>query len=215
MMIRLNIGCGSSPILGWINYDNSKSIFISKHPLVFILIKYLNLLDAKQTEYIEYLCKNNNIRFTNASKYIPHKDNSVDVIYTSHMIEHLSRDEFSAFLKEAKRVLKKGGIIRISTPDLHKMVEQYNKTGDGNNFIESTLLSYQMPKSFIHKLQLLISGLRNHHWLYNETSLCNFLKTRGFQNPHKVKPGKTSIENFGNLNLYERQKESLYVEALK
>lgn len=45
-------------------------------------------------------------------------DNAVDEIYASHVLEHLSfRDELPQALKEIRRVLKPGGVARISVPD--------------------------------------------------------------------------------------------------
>lgn len=40
---------------------------------------------------------------------IPFPDNSVDMIYTSHFLEHLDNDEAEDFFRENYRVLKKGG----------------------------------------------------------------------------------------------------------
>jgi hypothetical protein len=50
---------------------------------------------------------------------------SVAVIYSSHFIEHLYRDEALAFLRDAHQTLKRGGVIRIVTPDLAAIVERY------------------------------------------------------------------------------------------
>ena len=41
---------------------------------------------------------NENIKFANAGKHIPEKDNSVHVIYSSHMLEHLDSEETEVFL---------------------------------------------------------------------------------------------------------------------
>ena len=38
---------------------------------------------------------------------------SADVLYSSHMIEHLNQTEMRLFLKEARRCLVSGGIIRL------------------------------------------------------------------------------------------------------
>ena len=41
-------------------------------------------------------------------------DNSVDEIYTSHVLEHIFDNE--GFLKECHRVLKKGGLLHVKVP---------------------------------------------------------------------------------------------------
>lgn len=58
-------------------------------------------------------------------KGIPFPDNSFDAIYSSHMIEHLRPQEAEFLLKEAARVAKPGGVVRIVTPDLERMVRDY------------------------------------------------------------------------------------------
>ncbi len=49
---------------------------------------------------------------------LPFKDESVDIVYSNHTIEHFSHTEIKSVLKEWVRVLRVGGIIEISCPDL-------------------------------------------------------------------------------------------------
>lgn len=56
---------------------------------------------------------------------LPFQDNSVDVIYASHLIAYFDRLEIIPIFKEWFRVLKKGGILRIATPDFRIMAKLY------------------------------------------------------------------------------------------
>ncbi len=56
------------------------------------------------------------------------KDNSIDLIYCCHVLEHLSRKSIQPILNEWHRVLKPNGILRISVPNFESIVEYYNKT---------------------------------------------------------------------------------------
>jgi len=49
-----------------------------------------------------------------------YKKNSVDVIYACHVLEHISRLEYKNVLARWREILKPGGILRISIPDLKK-----------------------------------------------------------------------------------------------
>ena len=50
-------------------------------------------------------------------------DSSVDAIFIEHVLEHVTYDEAVFFLKEAHRILVRGGTLRIVTPDITKVME--------------------------------------------------------------------------------------------
>ncbi len=52
---------------------------------------------------------------------IPFPDRSFDVVYHSHVLEHLSKSEASKFLKECSRVLRPQGVLRVVVPDLEEI----------------------------------------------------------------------------------------------
>jgi len=56
---------------------------------------------------------------------IPYPDNSFDVAYHSHLLEHFPRKDAPQFLKECHRVLASGGILRVVVPDLENIVRNY------------------------------------------------------------------------------------------
>ncbi|MCK6639822.1 MAG: methyltransferase domain-containing protein [Bacteroidia bacterium] len=62
---------------------------------------------------------------------IPVTDNSADVVYHSHVLEHFSAENGKSFIQECFRVLKPGGIIRIAVPDLENIVKEYLKNLEG------------------------------------------------------------------------------------
>jgi len=52
-------------------------------------------------------------------------DASVDFIYCSRVLEHLEEWEAVELLRECRRVLRPGGVLRLVVPDLLKMVKNY------------------------------------------------------------------------------------------
>jgi predicted SAM-dependent methyltransferase len=55
-------------------------------------------------------------------------DNSVDEIYASHVLDHLSRyEELDKAISECYRVLKPGGILRVAVSDFEQVVRMYNE----------------------------------------------------------------------------------------
>jgi predicted SAM-dependent methyltransferase len=59
------------------------------------------------------------------TKGLPVADGSVGAVLTQHFIEHLTRAQAQGFLAECCRVLKPGGKLRVSTPDLAAIVRDY------------------------------------------------------------------------------------------
>ncbi len=55
----------------------------------------------------------------------PLDDESVDLIYASHVLEYFDREEVVPILQEWTRVLKTGGILRIAVPDFEAMAVMY------------------------------------------------------------------------------------------
>lgn len=211
--MRINVGCGQTPTMGWRNFDNSLSLRLSKLSRLGYWAFRLGVLDANQYEFMRF-AQANNIEYGDATKGLPIKDGVVDALYSCHMLEHLDREEASRFLKEARRVLTPGGVIRLVVPDMKKLAGQYISDGDADFFIESTLLWTKSPRSLLERVRLLIAGSHNHKWMYDGKSLSRLLGDHGFVRIRVVKSGETMIEDPAALDLHERGADSVCVEAV-
>ena len=60
-----------------------------------------------------------------ATKPFPVEDSSFEYIYSEHFIEHIPQNLTVEWFKDMKRLLKPGGHIRVSTPDLEKYIRGY------------------------------------------------------------------------------------------
>jgi len=56
---------------------------------------------------------------------LPYRDNSVDEIRASHVLEHFPHAQLPAVLADWVRVLKTGGVLRIAVPDFAKIAAGY------------------------------------------------------------------------------------------
>jgi len=65
---------------------------------------------------------------------LPFKDNSIEGIYSAHLIEHF--DFFQAYhlLEEWKRVLSPGGRLEVETPNLEALCKALVETPEHNRF---------------------------------------------------------------------------------
>lgn len=211
----VNVGCGEDPIQGWLNLDNSFAVKMAKNPLLVKIIVACGLLNSAQINYIQSIRKNPiQITWADACKKIPCSDNSVELLYSCNMLEHLTKQETISFLSEVKRVLGKEGVFRIAVPDLEYCIRRYLETKDADHFMGSLSCCIE-DDTFAQRLKLAIFGARNHKWMYDKESLTALLVKNGFQIPTQLKSGETRIKNVCGLNLSEHAGYTLYMETMK
>ncbi len=70
------------------------------------------------------------VQIHDVRKGLPFSDETFDIVYHSHLLEHLPREAALPFSKECYRVLKSGGIIRVAVPDLERITQLYLRTLD-------------------------------------------------------------------------------------
>jgi predicted SAM-dependent methyltransferase len=213
-MDRINIGCGSNPSQGWLNFDNTPAIKLANSPIKYLIAKLFGMLKKTHIENIEWN-KKNKIKYADATKSIPLPPNSVEAIYTSHMFEHLSRQGAKSFLYEAKKILKIDGVLRVSIPDLKIYIEKYLANGDADEFMTGILVEAPSINTLKQKIFLFLNGYRHHQWMYDGESLSVLFREAGFKNIKVCAKGETSIKNSTGLDLFERGKNSVYVEGSK
>jgi predicted SAM-dependent methyltransferase len=106
--LKLHFGCGPRVLKGWINIDLSYEPF--ENYLQYYTDKhYSESVRGDRDEFFE-------INFLETGLPLP--DESVDLIFHEDFFEHLTQKEQVVFLAETIRVMKKGGIHRINTPNL-------------------------------------------------------------------------------------------------
>jgi len=155
------------------------------------------------------------VRFANAATRIPCASGSVSALYSSHMIEHLDRAEARAFLAQARRVLRPGGVLRLAAPDLARLVRGYVAAGDADDFVARSHMGLDRPAGLRARARWALAGPRHHLWMYDGDSLAKLVRAAGFADVLVAPPGSTRITDPGKLDLAERAEESVYVEALR
>lgn len=163
-----------------------------------------------------------NVYYIDVSKPIPLSDKQFSLIFTEHMIEHISKIEAKRFLKECFRLLIKGGVIRIATTDLNKIL----KLSDTNNN-DSIKYIYELSnllgtKLFAGEAINSIFYGHGHKYIYSFETIKSLLIEVGFVN---IKKCKMYISEHIALNNLEKHHltvgkfisefETLVVEAEK
>lgn len=212
--IRVNVGCGLSPTPGWLNFDNSVSVRIARWPVVHSACLRLGLL-GRQSAELTAMAQRGGVQFANGASRIPCADGSVAAVYSSHMVEHLDRTEARAFLAEVKRVLQPGGVVRLAVPDLSRLVSDYVASGDADGFVAGSHMGLDRPAGMRGWAKWMLVGPRHHLWMYDGQSLARLLREAGFADAAVTPAGTTRITAPGELDLREREDQSVYVEAVR
>jgi predicted SAM-dependent methyltransferase len=211
-MLRVNVGCGPSPTPGWTNIDNSPSLALARVPQAgTAFLERIGLIGAEQARMVG-VARTGAVRRGRADR-LPFADSSVSVVYSSHMLEHLGRDEARTFLVECHRVLRAGGMLRLVVPDLERYVSAYQADGDADRLIDSLHMAQSAKEQ--STLARLLVGFRGHRWMYDSRSLRGLVERAGFEGVELLAPGETRLEDPSGLDLREREGDSIYLEARK
>jgi predicted SAM-dependent methyltransferase len=210
-MKKVNLGCGTSIATSWINIDSSFNITLSKFP---ILKKVLFKSHIIPKPVCDSQFPSNIIRH-DLTKGLPFESDSIDYIYSSHLLEHLERSDSEKFLAECHRVLKKGGIFRLVVPDLKLITTKYvNGVINADQFIQLLQLNeFNSNKTLAERFLPFFFTKDVHKWMFDFESLNDLLKIAGFE---KVEKMNFQVGKVPDIKILDNRPElSLYLEAQK
>lgn len=132
-----------------------------------------------------------------AGRRMPLPAESFDYAFGEHLIEHLSLSKAELMLAELHRVLRPGGVLRLTTPDLKQVIAIYE---DGNPVVSreryTRYLAGLTGKRYNSPCQVLNDYLRlwGHRYVYDEEDLTARLLAAGFADIVRVNPGESTHE---------------------
>jgi hypothetical protein len=112
-------GCGQCAPETWLNFDCSPTLRFERLPL---LVGRLYTRNAHRFP--------TNVQFGNIVKGLPIPNGECKGMYCSHVLEHLSLNEFRLALRNSYAYLRSGGIFRLVVPDLEHLARIYLADGD-------------------------------------------------------------------------------------
>jgi predicted SAM-dependent methyltransferase len=98
----------------------------------------------------------------------PFPDDSVDLAYVSHCLEHFGHSKVNEVLAEWRRILKPGGVLRIGVPDFDQLIALYEASGRDMEAIQVVLMGGQTYP------------LNAHYTAFTRKSLTDRLRVVGF-----------------------------------
>lgn len=199
-MVKLNLGSGPDGVKGWTNFDWGVLPLVNRLGLIKLLVNLKVISSNYLREWPEF-------SLVDIRKGLPVESKSVDWIYCSHVLEHFERYETGNLLKEIKRVLRKGGRVRIVLPDLKKVIKKYGE--DADEFCRK-FWGYEKDKTAGWQS----SFIRPHHWMYNEKSFEKILRESGFKKIELKGYQESLMPDVEKLDLKLHEDISMYIEAV-
>lgn len=133
----------------------------------------------------------------------PIPDNTIDYVFSEHVIEHVEFEQGMFLLKECLRTLKSGGRIRIATPDLAKIIAIYtNPNGNAQQQYIKWIMDTFRPQigeyNPAHVINQSFHGWR-HFFIYDQPTLKQAFEDAGFVDVKRYTPNKSDDEHLNNI----------------
>jgi len=179
-MLKLNLACGGVVVDGWVSVDYSLGARFQKIPVV----RRLPLFRFEWSD---------KIIIHDLKKPFPWKN--ADVIYSSHFLEHLDREQGRVFLQRCRQTLSPGGIIRIVVPDFRLVVTEYQAGRlKSSQFLEKCNAVYS-DRRFARLLEF------PHKCMYDTDSLLEAMSLAGFS----CRPRQPFDSDIDDIRLIEKE----------
>lgn len=200
--------CRSRAIQSYLNSQQVRKLQIGAGPNT--LEGWLNTDELLTSRGVIYLDATRPLCFENCT---------FDYIFSEHQIEHLTYKEGLSMLRECYRVLKRGGNIRIATPDLETLIGLHttDKSELQQRYIK-WIIDRRLPQVGVYRESFVINNAFRdwgHQFIYDRATLQSAMEEVGFVDITRYAPGESDdevlrgIESHGkavgnaDMNLFE------------
>lgn len=139
---------------------------------------------------------------------LPYQRDSIELIFSEHFIEHVAAHYLKNMAFDWFRVLKPGSWVRLSTPDLMALVDNYRM-----DLVRAYLPVGWEPRT---PAEMMNDGMRlwGHEFLYDWPELSALLTAAGFVNVTRERPRHSQVPELAGLEI-RPDCGDLVVQAMK
>jgi len=198
-------GCGMCAPLGWENFDCSPTLWLQRLPIVGVF--------AKRAAGFSFPA---NVRYGDIVRGLPLSPGSIEGIYCSHVLEHLSYEDLRRSLRNTRSYLREGGIFRLVLPDLRKLVDAYVEDQDEDaccRFMRDSSLGAETRARGLGGLLRHLAGNAAHLWMWDFPALSRQLREVGFTDIRRAAFGDSAEPRFAEVENHDRWADTLGIEC--
>jgi SAM-dependent methyltransferase len=204
--MKLHLGCGANAPEGWVNVDWFIGARLARVPGLRWLVRRSGAFGLEWPP---------DVFLHDLRRPFPWPDASADAIYASHLLEHLSREEGACFLRECRRVLRPGGILRVVVPDFRALVDGYLEGSmPSTRFIDALGVRAEAPTDGRLKRRLAPWFRFPHRCMYDRDSLLGGLREAGLEASAR-EPFESRIEDLRAVERAERTAGAVIAEGTR
>lgn len=155
--------------------------------------------------------------YVDLTRRLPLSDASFAYVFGEHVVEHLTERQGLELFAELHRILLPGGVLRLTTPDLRKIIAIYE---DRNEVVSreayARFLDDMTGKRHERACQIINDYLRlwGHQYVYDEEDLKAKLLAVGFASVARCEPGESSHETLRGIERHGGQEWINRAEAM-
>lgn len=147
--------------------------------------------------------------FLDLREPLPFADNSCQIIYSEHFLEHLDYPESAVSLvKESYRVLETGGVFSVVVPDIEIVLHAYVNGGDSEYYAAQKHFHPAYCQTQMEHINYNFRQQGEHKFAYDFETMHKLLASCGFKQISRRELDPT-------LDNIDRKVGSLYVSAIK
>jgi SAM-dependent methyltransferase len=192
------VGAFDHIIPGWVNTDITPHATVARVPGCAWLLFTLGIMrESRYAQHRDGIF--GKLTHLDVTRRFPWRDGTFECVYSSHLLEHLYREQALHAIAEMRRVLKPGGLCRIAVPDLDAMIRSYD-AADPERFLDAFFEGRHARDK------------NRHHWHYNETLLRRLLTEAGFSDVQRCSYRQGRCPD---VELADTRPESLFIEAVR
>lgn len=176
--LSVHFGCGLDAPEGWLNFDVSPSLLLSKVPGLQTLLRLPPWPAA--------------VRYGNVVRGLPVAQGSCRRLFSHNMLEHLSLADVKITLANCRKLLAADGVLRIFVPDLFCHVQIYlslkdsGSPGAAHKLIELLDMGLAKREHGLGAMLRSLFGNSRHLWMWDESAMTDALKEAGFRSIRRV-----------------------------
>lgn len=160
--------------------------------------------------------------FLDAREPLPFEADQFRFVFAEHLIEHLTFAEGSRFCSEVFRILRPGGVVRLSTPDMQFLLRYYeDESSEAQSYTEYH--TKEFLRLDVRSRALVVSNFFydfGHRLIYDWELMEELLREAGFERIERCRVGESSHTELRGIEQHGRdypfnEQESMVAEAVK